>query len=272
VGLGDTAAIRHTVEIAGLRFRFACAGEAARLVEQRYEAFLVGAGGPEPTCEIAVRIEARAAAPASWERGEVQVEERAGVVRMRGPGMRARVEADGRRATIASSDLGPIEVLLRYLLAARLLERGGLLVHASAVERAGGAWVFCGPSGAGKSTIAAHLEGRVLCDEAIALLVEGGRVRVHATPYWRAVPSAAPAAGLVFPRRGAAVTWEKLSPARATARLLSQCGPFAEGGRARALPVAARLTKALPCAAVTLTTIDDIANYLSPRLSDRVVL
>jgi hypothetical protein len=260
--------MRHTVEIAGLRFRFACEGEAARLVEQRYEAFLVGDGAP--VCEIAVALEPRTG-PVSWERGDVQVEERGEVIDMRGPGMRAQVEADGARATIAASDLGPVEVLLRFLLARHLLRRGGLLVHASAVERGGGAWIFPGPSGSGKTTIATHLQGRILCDEAIALIFEDGRVNVHATPYWQARPARAPAAGLIFPRRGSEAAWEKISPARATARLLSQCGPLLDGRRAGALQVAARITKALPCAAVTLSCIGEIENYLSPRLADGVV-
>jgi hypothetical protein len=52
-----------------------------------------------------------------------------------------------------------VECAVRVALSVALPARGALMVHASAVERAGRAQLFAGVSGAGKSTIAAMLDG-----------------------------------------------------------------------------------------------------------------
>lgn len=69
------------------------------------------------------------------------------------------VEAGCRRARLDLVDAeGPLfdrglENFLRVMTAAFILERGGFLLHGSAVVRGGKAYVFFGPSGAGKTTV-----------------------------------------------------------------------------------------------------------------------
>jgi len=86
---------------------------------------------------------------------------------------------DGRRVTVCAAAATPLDDILVFVtgtaLAAIVYQRGGLLLHASAVVRDGRAFVFCGPSGAGKSTLAAALTRagcQFLADDVSAL--EGG--------------------------------------------------------------------------------------------------
>jgi hypothetical protein len=257
----------RTIEVARMRFRFRGAADAMQVVEHRYGAFLVAPGGPAPVSEIAVELDRPAAAPTGWTDGAVDVTEDRGGVSLAGEGLSAAIEPGGTRAAITASGPAPIDVLVRFLLASHLSGRRGLLAHASAVERDGRAWIFPGPSGVGKTTIATHLPGRVVCDEAVALVVgDDGHVRVHATPYWRASPRCVPAAGLVFPRRGPEPAWCDLSPARATARLVSQTGPLLDPVRPLTLKTAADIARALPAAEVTLSALGEIRSWLEPHL------
>ncbi|OYX46738.1 MAG: hypothetical protein B7Y97_13290 [Sphingomonas sp. 32-66-10] len=88
---------------------------------------------------------------------------------------------DGRRVTICPAPGMPLDDILVFVtgtaFAAILYQRGGLLLHASAVICAGRAYLFCGPSGAGKSTLAAALSRagcRVLSDDVCAVEGDGG--------------------------------------------------------------------------------------------------
>lgn len=72
---------------------------------------------------------------------------------------------------------------LKALCAVLFVERGGFLLHASAVEQDDRAWVFVGQSGAGKSTVAAMFEpNAVLNDELVGFTV-GESTNVWATPF-----------------------------------------------------------------------------------------
>ncbi|HET6613039.1 MAG TPA: hypothetical protein VFG83_13670 [Kofleriaceae bacterium] len=255
----------RSIEVAGVRFRFVGDGGAMALVGQRYESFLC-AGDGAAAAEIAVELLAAKGSPEAWVDAEVDVRESARGVCLEGSAMRAEIDAGAGRARIAASGPGPIDVLFRFLLATHLSARGGLLVHASAVERDGGAWVFPGPSGAGKTTLATHLPGRRVCDETVALIAQESRVTVHSTPYWRATPRAATVAGLAFPRRTSEPVWRPLSPARAAARLVGSTGPLLERTRPRALELAAAVTTAVQCADLGLSSIADITAWLPSYL------
>jgi hypothetical protein len=101
--------------------------------------------------------------------------------------------------------LGILENHLRVLVAYRLLEKGGALLHSSGVVDDGEALLFLGPSGAGKTTVARHSRatGRsVLSDDMNAVLPGSDAGGVQQ----RAVAARVPFAGepaLVAPSIGA---------------------------------------------------------------------
>jgi hypothetical protein len=72
---------------------------------------------------------------------------------------------------------GAFENFLRILIAYRLLERGGVLLHCAALTIDTGASLFIGRSGQGKSTLstmALHAGKRVLSDDLNAVVIQGG--------------------------------------------------------------------------------------------------
>jgi hypothetical protein len=82
--------------------------------------------------------------------------------------------------------IGVFENFFRLLVAYRLNEIGGALLHSAAVVRDSRAYLFLGRSGAGKSTISkinqdAGLD--VLSDDMNALVVENGRTLVEKLPF-----------------------------------------------------------------------------------------
>ena len=81
---------------------------------------------------------------------------------------------------------GILENFLRVVLAYRLAQSGGVLLHSAAVVKHGDAHLFIGRSGAGKSTLsrlglAAGLD--VLSDDMNALVPEGGRYWAEKLPF-----------------------------------------------------------------------------------------
>jgi hypothetical protein len=89
---------------------------------------------------------------------------------------------DGRAITIERQNGGSEIDLRAFLLgpvfAAILHQRGVLPLHASAIERDGGAVLFVGPSGSGKSTLAAAFAQRghrILADDVAAVVLQEGR-------------------------------------------------------------------------------------------------
>jgi hypothetical protein len=78
------------------------------------------------------------------------------------------------------------DACLRVVLASLIIQRNGLLLHASAVVRKNAAFVFTGPSGSGKTTIA-RLSGtkKILSDEIIVVRAENDkRLIAYGTPFW----------------------------------------------------------------------------------------
>lgn len=131
---------------------------------------------------------------------------------------------------------GVFENFLRVLVAYRLLETGGALVHSAGVVEEGRAYLFLGPSGAGKTTVGrlARSAGRtVLSDDMNAVTAGSGSrgFRVERLPFagdlgQTAAPGESrPLGGLFRIEKGARVQIDELSPARALAALLACC-PF----------------------------------------------
>lgn len=194
-----------------------------------------------------------------------------GDIRVEGEDTLAHVAANNRHAYLRGPLAGQsLDAVVRLVLARALLERGELLIHASAVVIDGRASIFAGPSGAGKSTIAATLDGAVLSDEHVALTRVQGTWSAAATPYWNGRRGAAPLSGIYFLARGTTARWQPLSRAQAAARLFVAAGPLPAGGEASALAIASRIAEAAPrCAAIELATLHDIRHWLAPRLASR---
>ena len=109
-----------------------------------------------------------------------------------------------------------------------LLERRGLLLHASGLVRGGRAYVFPGPSGAGKTTIVRHSPGMtLLSDEIVALGLAGGGAGVTAlgTPFYGewgqpGEQISTPLQGLYFPCQARENRLVPLDPRQVVSRLL----------------------------------------------------
>jgi hypothetical protein len=86
-----------------------------------------------------------------------------------------------------SSFLGVFENYFRVLLANRLLEVGGALVHSAGVRDETGACLFFGQSGAGKSTLSARVRaagGALVSDDLNAICVSEGEPCLAALPFF----------------------------------------------------------------------------------------
>jgi hypothetical protein len=112
-------------------------------------------------------------------------------------GLDARLDlAAGRGRAGFPSSIWMVDSLLRMSLGLMLVERGGLLVHASGVRLPDGVIVCYGPSGVGKTTVARSVDPEsVLCDEMIALVPQGSRVWAHGTPFHGDYEVCAPISG-----------------------------------------------------------------------------
>jgi hypothetical protein len=107
-----------------------------------------------------------------------------------------------------------------------LLERQGLLLHASGLTRTPYAYIFPGPSGAGKTTVVRNSQGMpILNDEIVAIRMRGVEAIAHGTPFCseRSRPGeniAAPVKGLYFPCHSQENYLTRLSPKEILNRLL----------------------------------------------------
>ena len=282
--------ISRTIDVAGVVLRFHGDQSAADLLDGRYGAFAISAPTGHVDAEIELELRAprarapavpaardsvpatRHAVPAAPHDDGFAVTERDGRAVFDGGGLRAEVNADAAWARIrAPRAERAVDAVVRYVLASHLLARGGLLVHASAVRIGDRAWVFAGPSGCGKTTIGTRLAGELLCDEAVAVMPGGAGPVAWATPYWHARPGHAPIAGLVFPERPGRATdapeWRAVSAGQALARLMREIGPLLPSAAPRILRAAAPLVSATSCARVTMPTIENIHDWLQPRLA-----
>jgi hypothetical protein len=129
---------------------------------------------------------------------------------------------------------GIFENFLRVLVAYRLQEEGGAVLHCAAVAGSRGAHLFLGRSGAGKSTISGLAQERgatVLSDDLNALRLAGGAAVVEKLPFTgdygdsRSPSSPGPLAGLYRLEKDVADSLRPLSRAEAVACLLA-CSPY----------------------------------------------
>jgi hypothetical protein len=127
---------------------------------------------------------------------------------------------------------GVLENVFRVVVAYRLLEIGGLLVHSASLARDSRAWVLVGRSGAGKSTLSRlglAQGGAVLSDDLNALVPSPAGFEVEGVPFagdHRAATSGRLAlAGLGLLKQGSPSSFAPVSRAEAVAGILS-CAPF----------------------------------------------
>lgn len=130
---------------------------------------------------------------------------------------------------------GVFENFFRVLVAYRLLELGGILLHSAAVVTDGRARIFFGRSGAGKSTVArlgAAAGGQVLSDDLNALVVNGDRLVCQKVPFAgdfggtrRGDELVCPVAGVYRLRQGECVDVHAMTRADALSALMV-CSPF----------------------------------------------
>lgn len=145
----------------------------------------------------------------------------------------------------------PLEAVLRASFMARLPLAGGLPLHAAGVTVNGRGVALFGPSGAGKTTVASTSPHPVLSDELVAV-TRGRTFDLVRSGFWgegRATGRVgkAPLALLVDLARGPRLALERLSPSRASGRVLASVPvPLAAPLWSQALSVAAGLVRAVP--------------------------
>jgi hypothetical protein len=255
-GSGETAVELH-VNVAPRppagwnRVRYAAAGprSGSRLwgVRPSGDGFLVAVKGPTraTTPARAARVDR------AWTRGDLFVRH------------------DARHSERARFPLGfPLDVVL---FASALAHRGGVVAHASALERDGRGVVFTGPSGAGKTTAARLLQRRgfhVLNDERVVLRVEAGQLAVHGTPWHGALgvvsAGSAPVAAIFFIEHADRTSAVALRPPEAARRLVPRCRlPFWDVGAMQSLLATVDATVRLtPCLALGVRPDDSLGDLV----------
>jgi hypothetical protein len=126
------------------------------------------------------------------------------------------------------------ENYLRLMVAYRLLQENGLVLHSAAVVIEDSAFLFYGVSGAGKSTLsemAVKAGCEVISDDLNAVLFSGNEIRVSKLPFTGTFSGAAckresyPLQGIFALKQGQSNSTRDLSPGRSLASLLV-CSPF----------------------------------------------
>ncbi len=166
--------------------------------------------------------------------------------------------ASARLALDPDVDWGPqpawFTTLLQVLAAHLAVTRGGLLLHAAAVEVRGRAWLCAGDSGAGKTTLSRLLLAQgatLLADDRCLVVPHAGHANVGGAPWGGELPcrgGEVEASHLFFLEKGPHHERLRLGPAAATARLLAaSLGPFWNPRMmAQALTVAQSITRVVP--------------------------
>jgi hypothetical protein len=207
----------------------------------------------------------------------------ANAVRIAGDRYMARLDLDprGMHASLFTDDAGRPEFegifdnWLRVILAYRMLELGGVLIHSAAAAGSQGAFLFFGHSGAGKSTISRlNLEaGRpILGDDLNACLWSGNEVTVERIPFAGDFgkrtedPGPRTLLRLLRLRNGSPPALSALRPAEALATLVACC-PFVNadplrGGRL--LDNLERLVARVPCGELTFALEPSFWDLLAP--------
>lgn len=118
-----------------------------------------------------------------------------------------------------------------WIFYAKLLDHGGMVLHSSAIELDGRAYLFSGPSGMGKSTHTRLWQqlfptAKVFNDDKPALRKIDGTWYAYGTPWCGKdginINVRVPLAGICFLRRGSENKMRRLSPIEGAAAIMSQ--------------------------------------------------
>ncbi len=171
---------------------------------------------------------------------EIEFDFRPDRVALAGRRLFADLRCDRSRATVWTSEAGGAPFLevfencFRVLVAYRLLELGGAVVHSAGIARDDRAWILYGFSGVGKTTVARRapsLGYRVLSDDLNALLPSGEDLRAVRMPFagelrdrpWSPEAPRVTAVGAL--RQADRITWTAMTAGAAVASLAACC-PF----------------------------------------------
>ncbi|HKQ62217.1 MAG TPA: hypothetical protein VJS92_13080 [Candidatus Polarisedimenticolaceae bacterium] len=256
------------IDVAGLVFRVGGLAAAGRAwVEERYGPFL---SRRAPTFGVQVKVSERyrpgrmPRPSAAWHDGRFALASHP-----------SRAEGDlARRRVAFRAGPGPAlnPDLFRLLCSFLLMQKGGVLIHASAVVDGSGAWVFSGPSGSGKTTIAGLAGDRVvLNDETIALRPAPRGWQACATPFYGSggptmarVNDRAPVRGLCFLRKSSRFAHRRLTPTEVVSRAFPEVMLPKRDARVaeRLLATLASLAAAVPAWELAFTPDPAIWSYL----------
>jgi hypothetical protein len=240
-----------------------------RAMESRYRSYLCAAAPEHASTTVFqahdadfVGIDTR-----GWEYA-LDVEHEPRSIRMAGMNFMARLEIHPAAAgSVWTSEnredyvIGVLENFFRPLLAYRVVERGGVVLHSSAVVIDGRAHVFVGRSGAGKSTVA-----RLALERGHAILSDDLNVLAPSESGWTArrlpfageyptegISEVVPVAGVYELEKGGMHSVDPSTPATAFAALL-RCAPYVNGDPhrvARLEESIAALVRDVPCRRLT---------------------
>ena len=244
--------------IAGLRYRLADACAITRSdLESRLPEFRVEPDG-EPDVLLSAERTPEAPNPDLFGQEAKITREPGGRIAAHRCDFEGFWDAARREARCQYTDsIASLSSFLRVVSSFALLERGGVLLHASSVASNGRGFVFAGPSGAGKTTLARLGAPRpVLSDEVAAL--RPGRPGVgftsYPTPFWgdmvrvQAGPSA-PLAAIGFPLHAGGAFLRPATSSEALSRLLECVIAFdlRPEEKAGLVDVAAAILRSVPC-------------------------
>ena len=228
-----------------------------------------GAGAPEVTARL-FRVEAGDFRTFDVRGWEYSLDADAGPAALRLAGLDLMARLDWRPALGGALWTpeegvrfpGIFENFCRVLVAYRLLEVGGVVLHSAGVARHGAAFLFLGRSGAGKTTVSAAslaAGAEVLSDDVNALLPppDGERPRVVKLPFTgdlgdrRSTRGPLPLAALLWLEKADVDALAPLSRASALAALFA-CAPFVNSDPHRREALLANLARLVPPAAFRL--------------------
>ena len=218
------APVGVVVDIGNMPVRLSTADPSlVELLEQRYAGFVNPAASPAFEFDVSI-VEAETLGIDA----DLSVQARADQWLLERGDFRAGWNSRTRRGWIEQT-VNPyaVDSVLRIVHTLLLSTRGGFLLHAASVVRAGRAMLFMGPSGAGKTTMArlAPADATLLTDEISYVRLVGDRYMAFGTPFAGELGHSgeavsAPVSGVYWLEQAADNTLERLGGSQAVRMLM----------------------------------------------------